>query len=275
MPQIRDYLDRIGYDGPTAPNLETLRALHRAHILAVPYENLDVQMLRPLTSGRDAAWDKIVGRRRGGWCYEMNGVFGLALELLGFDVTRVAGGVGRGGAPGMAGNHLVNLVRLEDGSWIADVGLADGPREPFRLAAHGFDAAGFSFRVEDLGDGGWRLHNHAFGAAPYFDFRPEQANEALLERVCQSIQSNPESPKLLNALAMRHTPQGLLQLRGRILREITPEGIVSETLMNSAEEWAEVLATRFDLDLPEAASIWPRVAARHEVLFPAAAPAAS
>lgn len=269
MPQIRDYLDRISYDGPTTANLETLRALHRAHILAVPYENLDVQLLRPLTPSRDAAWDKIVSRRRGGWCYEMNGVFGLALELLGFDVTRVAGGVGRGGAPGMAGNHLVNLVRLDSGAWIADVGLADGPRDPFRLEAHSFDAAGFGFRVEDLGDGGWRLHNHAFGAAPYFDFRPERADEALLETVCQAIQTNPESPKLLNALAMRHTPEGLLQLRGRVLRDIHADGIVSETLVNSATEWAETLRSRFDLDLPEAESIWPRVAARHEALFAA------
>jgi N-hydroxyarylamine O-acetyltransferase len=267
MPDLKDYLDRIGYAGAIAADLETLRALHRAHILAVPYENLDVQLGRPLTAGREAAWDKIVGRRRGGWCYEMNGTFGLALELAGFDVTRVAGGVGRGGAPGMAGNHLVNLVRLGDEVWIADVGLADGPRDPFRLEAHAFSAAGFDFRVEDLGDGGWRLHNHAFGAAPYFDFRPELADEDLLERVCLAIQTNPESPKKLNALAMRHTPEGLLQLRGRVLREIRADGTVTETLIDTAEDWARLLSERFGLDLPEATSLWPRVSARHEALF--------
>ncbi|WP_176695842.1 arylamine N-acetyltransferase family protein [Phenylobacterium immobile] len=269
MPDLREYLDRIAYDGPVSPSLDVLHALHRAHILAVPYENLDVQLGRPLTASREAAWEKIVGRRRGGWCYEMNGVFGLALELAGYDVTRVAGGVGRGGAPGMAGNHLVNLVRLPEGFWIADVGLADGPQDPFRLEAHAFSAAGFDFRLEDLGDGAWRLHNHDLGAAPYFDFRPVLADEALLESVCQAIQTHPESPKKLNALVMRHTPSGLLQLRGRVLREVTPEGRVAETLIATAAEWADVVRTRFDLDLPEAASLWPQISARHDTLFAA------
>ncbi len=63
-----------------------------AHLRAIPYENLDVQLGRPVTIGRDAVLDKVIGRGRGGWCYEMNGVLGWALEQLGFKITRLAGG---------------------------------------------------------------------------------------------------------------------------------------------------------------------------------------
>ena len=68
--QLGAYLDRIGYDGALAPDLATLTALHRHHLLAIPYENLDVQLGRELTLDIDAIYEKIVRRRRGGWCYE-------------------------------------------------------------------------------------------------------------------------------------------------------------------------------------------------------------
>jgi N-hydroxyarylamine O-acetyltransferase len=70
---LQAYFDRIGFAGPARPDLATLRAIHRAHLLAVPYENLDVQLGRPVTLDPAHAFDKIVRRRRGGWCYEMKG----------------------------------------------------------------------------------------------------------------------------------------------------------------------------------------------------------
>ena len=87
------YLARIGHTGPVQPDLATLRAVHRAHHFAIPYENLDVQLKRPVVTDPAAAFDKIVTRRRGGWCYEMNGVLGWALAEIGFNVTyRMSGG---------------------------------------------------------------------------------------------------------------------------------------------------------------------------------------
>lgn len=265
MTDLARYLDRIGFKGPTTPTLETLQALHRAHLLAVPYENLDLQFGRTLGTSPKAAFDKLVVRRRGGWCYEMNGVFAMALEAIGFQVTRIAGGGGRGGAPGMTGNHLVVLVQLDE-PWIADVGFADGPRDPFPVRPHAFTCAGFEFRLEALPAGAWRLHNHAAGSAPYYDFSLAAADEALLAEVCQRIQTNPESPKRLNAIVIRHTPAGLLQLRGRVLRDIGPDG-ATERLIDSAEEYTALLRDSFDLDLPDAAALWPRITARHRALF--------
>src|SRR5439155_12169680 len=81
------YLERIGYAGPREPGFETLAALHRAHMLSVPFENLDIHLGRRLVLDREANFEKIVVRHRGGWCYELNGLFALLLERLGFRVT--------------------------------------------------------------------------------------------------------------------------------------------------------------------------------------------
>jgi N-hydroxyarylamine O-acetyltransferase len=105
---IEAYLARIGLRAPVEPNLAGLQALHRAHLPAIPYENLDVQLGRPVTIARPPIFDKIVTRRRGGWCYEMNALLGWALGELGFKVTHATGPVMREAAGEInAGNHLV------------------------------------------------------------------------------------------------------------------------------------------------------------------------
>ncbi|MDQ0462556.1 N-hydroxyarylamine O-acetyltransferase [Caulobacter ginsengisoli] len=266
--ELAAYLDRIGHAGPVRPDLATLRAVHRAHLLAIPYENLDVQLGRPLTTDPAAAYAKIVEGRRGGWCYEMNGLLGWALGEIGFNVTRMAGGavrVLRGEAA--VGNHLVLRVDL-DRPWIADAGFGDGPLDPYPLEAASFASAGYDFRLELQEDGWWRLHNHPAGGAPSFDFRSAPADEALLADRCDWLQTSPESGFVQNAVAQRHRPDRLLMLRGRVLRTATPTG-TQDRLIGSADEYVAMLAEDFGLDLPEAADLWPKIVARHEVVMAA------
>src|SRR5581483_10607757 len=136
---IRSYLARVGVSGPISRNLEGLRTLHRAHLYAIPYENLDVQLGWPVTIEIGPIYEKIVARRRGGWCYEMNGLLGWALSELGFEVTRCAGGVMREAAgDAMVGNHLVLRVVIPEGVYLADVGFGDGPLDPIRIAPGDF-----------------------------------------------------------------------------------------------------------------------------------------
>ena len=112
--ELSAYLHRIHFDGSVRPDLATLRAIHRAHQYAVPFENLDVQLHRPLVLDPEASYEKIVCRRRGGWCYEMNGVMEWALKEIGFEVMRVSAGVMRIQAgDAQLGNHLCLLVRLD------------------------------------------------------------------------------------------------------------------------------------------------------------------
>ena len=93
--ELSAYLHRIQFDGGVLPDLATLRAIHRAHQYAIPFENLDVLLRRSVALDLEANYDKIVRQRRGGWCYEMNGVMGWALEQIGFQVLRMSAGVMR------------------------------------------------------------------------------------------------------------------------------------------------------------------------------------
>ncbi len=265
--RLAAYLRRIGFEGEARPDLATLRAVHRLHLLAIPYENLDVQLGRPVTIDPVDAYARIVEGGRGGWCYEMNGLLGWALGEIGFPVTRMAGGVHRATVGDQAvGNHLVLRVDLDEQGWLADVGFGDGPSEPWRIAAGPISDAGFDFRLDQMTDGWWRLHNHPRGGAPSFDFRNAPADEALLAARCAWLQTAPESSFVQNAVVQRLRPDGQAVLRGRTLKLLTPTD-ATERRLESAAEYVDVLAGVFALDLPEAAGLWPGICARHEALF--------
>ena len=131
---IGRYLDRIGYTGSREPTLETLRDLHRAHHFAVPFENLDIGLGRPITLDEQSIFAKIVGHRRGGFCYELNGLFAALLRALGFQVAMLTAGVYNKGRAsfGPDFDHLTLRVDLER-PWLADVGFGDAFLHPLPL----------------------------------------------------------------------------------------------------------------------------------------------
>jgi N-hydroxyarylamine O-acetyltransferase len=130
--RVDAYLDRIGYHGSREPTAETLRQLQRAHLLAVPFDTLDILLGRPIVLSVPSFYDKIVSRRRGGFCYELNGLFGWLLEQLGFTVALLSARVLATSEPGPEFDHLVLLIETEE-SLIADVGFGDSFLEPLRL----------------------------------------------------------------------------------------------------------------------------------------------
>jgi N-hydroxyarylamine O-acetyltransferase len=267
---IDAYLERIGLTRPLPPTLETLTAVHRAHLRAIPYENLDVQLGRPVTIERPAIFDKIVGRRRGGWCYEMNGLLGWALGGLGFRVTRVAGAVMREAmGDAFIGNHLVLKVELEEGLYLADVGFGDGPLDPIRVAPGDFLSAGYSFGLSRIDDDWWRLRNHPLGGAKSFDFTLNRADEAVLATRCLDLQTQEWSPFVQNLVCQRYTLDVLTILRGRVVRTVRPADY-EDRILKSAEELVQFLEEGFDLHVPEAASLWPKICARHDIIMAAA-----
>ena len=269
---VQAYLDRIGFGGVPRPDLETLRALHRGHSLSISYENLDVQLGRPVTIDPADAFEKIVRRGRGGWCYEMNGLLGAVLEDIGFKVTRLAGAVLRDlRGEASIGNHLVLLVDLGGEPWIADVGFGDGSRDPYPLKEGPVRSDGYEYRLEKVDGEWWRLHNHPQGGAPNFDFTLEPANPAQLAARCEELQTSPASVFVMTAICQRHMGDEIRLLRGRAFRRLKP-GWQEDSMVDTAEDFVALLKREYELDLPEAAAIWPRVYARHEELF-AKAPA--
>lgn len=265
---VQAYLDRVGFQGTARPDLATLRALHRGHSLSITYENFDVQLGRPVTIDPAAAFEKIVRRGRGGWCYEQNGLFAAVLDEVGFKVTQLAGAAYRAVRGDEAvGNHLVLLVDLDGAPWIADVGFGDGPRDPYPLTEGEIVSDGWVYRLERLDTDWWRLHNHPAGGAPNFDVSLEPADLAQLSAKCQELQTSPASAFVTTAIAQRHMPGEIRMLRGRAFRRITLDG-KTDHVIDDAAAFVALLKNEFELDLPEAASIWDRVCARHEEMFP-------
>jgi N-hydroxyarylamine O-acetyltransferase len=260
------YLARIGLDHRPPATLAGLTAIHRAHLTAISYENIDVQLGRPVGIERPAIYDKIVGRRRGGWCYEMNGILGWALGELGFTVTRATGAVMRAAAgDAKNGNHLVLKVALEEGVYLADVGFGDGPFDPIRIVTGPFAARGFPFALAQMDDDWWRLSDLR-ASAKSFDFHLAPADETLLAEKCAFLQTAPASPFVQNLVAQRHTADGHAILRGRIMSRVTPEA-ATERVLSDADDLVATLQDVFDLDVPEAAMLWPKICARHEAVL--------
>ena len=131
MMDVVAYLNRIKYRGSTEPTLETLRGIHRAHLLTVPFENLDIHRNKPIVLNEAALFEKIIVNKRGGYCYELNGLLASLLREMGFDVTMFSSNVIHGGIPAEI-DHLTLLIQLDD-RYIVDVGFGDSSRLPLRL----------------------------------------------------------------------------------------------------------------------------------------------
>ncbi len=260
-PDLGRYLERIGYDGSLEPSLETLRALQRAHLRAIPYENLDIHLGTPIGLGASRAFAKLVTARRGGWCFEMNGLFAWVLEMLGYRVRMVAGAVGRERVGEDAvGNHLVLLVDLGD-LILTDVGFGDGPLEPLPLAEGGYRLGSFEFRIERSGEW-WTLRNHEHGGAPSFEFTLEPRELGWFAAKCQELQTSPASGFVQKTICQRYAGDTILSLRGAVLRTIDGAG-PSEHVVGSAAEYDAVLRERFGLSIPAVGRLWDLVWVRH------------
>lgn len=262
-PAARDrYLARIGYVGALSPDIEVLRALHRAHLLAIPYENLDIHLGRTLTLDPHAIFEKLVVDRRGGWCYEMNGLFGRVLESLGFEVRYLSGAVGRVTRGESAeGNHLVLLVTL-DRPWIVDVGFGDGFLEPLPLEQGDYRQGFLDFRVMQV-DERWVVYSHEYSGADSFDFTLEPRVLADFSHQSHELQTSPASGFVQTTVCQRFVEDGIVTLRGAVLRHVTVHGVTARTI-ERADEYVDLLRDEFGLAPRGAAALFPRVWARHQ-----------
>jgi N-hydroxyarylamine O-acetyltransferase len=268
---LNNYLRRVGFEAFPRADLPTLRALHRAHVQSVPFENLDVQLHRLVTLDTQEIYEKVVERRRGGWCYELNGLMGWALQEIGFDVMRMTAGVMRESLGNQQlGNHLCLLVRLER-PYLVDVGFGSSLVEPLALERGDRADAPYRVALAQVDEAYWRFTEQEQGASFSFDFEPVPADESLLAAKCQYQQSAAASPFVQNLVAKRRVADAHLTLRGRVLTRTGPVG-TEKTVINSAHELLACLREHFHLDVPEIASVWPVICARHEALFNSKAP---
>ncbi len=157
------YLNRTGYRGPLEPTVATLRDLHRCHVQAIPFENLEIMLGRPVHLDLPSVQAKLVMNRRGGYCYEHNLLFAAVLERLGYAVTGLSARVTMGTGKLRPPTHMCLRAEADGAPWLADVGFGgDGlleplPMRPGQRARQGGGA--WEYALADQGAGTWALRS--------------------------------------------------------------------------------------------------------------------
>jgi N-hydroxyarylamine O-acetyltransferase len=241
---VTAYLDRIGVPRPAVADDAVLRELSRAHQATVPFENLSIHLGEPISLDPDDLFDKVVRRRRGGFCYELNGLFALLLVELGYSVDRVAARVRRGdGTFGPLFDHLALIV---DDRWIVDVGF--GRHSSYPLAAGSREDQvdpGGRFRVAGAGHGDLDIHRD--GVPQY---RIERRPRDLLdfEPACWWQQSWPPSHFRTGPVCSRLDGDDRITLSGRKLVR-SSGGAGTETPLESDEAVLAAYRIHFGIEL--------------------------
>lgn len=253
--ELAAYFERIGYRGDGAATLETLSRLHRLHPAAIPFENLDPFLGRPVLLERRAIFDKLVGEKRGGYCFEHNALFMQVLRSLGFEVTGLAARVQWNRPQGTVAprGHMLLCLRHDGGAWLVDVGFGGltqtaplrfvddveqpTPHEPFRVVAHDR-----SWLVQArIGDQWPTLYR--FDLTPQFDVDYAVSSYYL--------STHPQSQFVTGLLAARAVEGGRLALAGNRLTIHRTGGASERHEMATAAALLETLEDRFDIAVPE------------------------
>jgi arylamine N-acetyltransferase len=255
--ELAGYFDRVGYPGAAEPTVETLHALVAAHNRSIPFENLDPLMGIPVADLSAAALtDKLVQRRRGGYCYEQNGLMGYVLAELGFGVERLSGRVvwmnPDGPLPAQTHQVLSVTVPGVEGRFLVDVGfggqtltspirLEAGPvqqtrHEPYRLREHG---EGLLLEAEIRGE--WQ---------PLYTFTARPQPQIDLEVGSWYVSTHPKSVFVVGLSAALATDDARWNLRGRHLA-IHHAGDTERIRFDTAAEVLDALTNRFGIDLAD------------------------
>ncbi|WP_410584442.1 arylamine N-acetyltransferase family protein [Amycolatopsis sp. lyj-108] len=261
---IDAFLDRLEYRDPVRPDPATLRKLHRAWRLRVPYENFDVQLGRPISLTPEALIDKFARRGRGGLCYEMNGALALLLRAAGFTVTIVEGAILRATrGEGQWGNHIALLIDVDGESWLADTGIGDAFLEPLPLREGTHWQGELAFRMERLDAGTWRMHHHPGGTIDSSDFRTTPRDIA--EFAERARNTSPDSALARVLVAQHHRDGRELALRARTVKRGDADRRTLSTLDEFAETLREFRIPLEDFSADELAALWAKTEEQHEV----------
>ena len=251
---LDSYFARIGYEGPREATLEVLRALHLRHAQAIPFENLSPFVGLPVAIDLPSLEKKLVGARRGGYCFEQNALFSAVLEALGFEVTRLAARVMWNVPSGVVTPraHMVLKVRIGGQDYQADVGfggltqtaplLIDGgeqstPHEKFRISR-----AGDTYMIEARAGGEWR-------ALYRFDLTPQLPIDYTYSNYY--VATNPASPFVNGLMLCRPHENGRYTLSNRMFSSYAKDGAVERHELKNANELVGVLREQFLIDPPE------------------------
>ena len=255
------YFARIGYHGPRTPTLATLQAIVQQHTQTIPFENLNPFLRLPVKLDLESLQTKLVHSRRGGYCFEQNGLLRQVLLALGFQSKPLGARVVWNRAPGdlPPRSHMVQLLTIDGQPYIADVGFGGmTPTAPLRLAPglvqetphepYRFVTAGEDYILEALVGESWR-------ALYRFDLAAQQPADYELSNfwVCH----HPDSHFISGVSAALAVPGQRYALRNNQLTIHHTQGISETRVLTSVAELHEVLDTVFGITVPSAVDAAP------------------
>jgi N-hydroxyarylamine O-acetyltransferase len=251
---LRAYLTRIGHSGSVRPDLATLRELALLHPCAIPFENLNPFLRRPVLLDTGSIQEKLVRGGRGGWCFEHNLLLGTALAAIGYDVNGLSGRVVWNVPPGVirARSHMVLHVMLTGTPYIVDVGFGGStptaplelepdieqptPHEPFRLTR-----VNSAFLLEAKLEGNWKgLYS--------FDLQPQTLPD--YEMPNWHLCNHPESHFLAGVVAARVDRDRRYALRNFDLAVHFPDGFTERRALANGREIRQALEEIFHIEVP-------------------------
>ncbi|WP_310393499.1 arylamine N-acetyltransferase [Hymenobacter sp.] len=249
------YTARIGYHGPLAHSLETLVGLHRAQAFSIPFENLDLHRNRPIALDPASLQRKLVAEERGGYCYELNGLFRLVLLELGFSVTGLVGRNLIAGHPLRPRAHQVLRVEAAGHSWLADLGFGtNGLIEPIPLVADAESHQFFDhYRLRAAPHHNYHLQLQIGGEwQSLYTFTLDEAQPSDYQMMNFFYSQSPDSPFRKQRICTRAAPDFRVSLVDRELKIRRADGITTAQLLTDAA-YEQALATYFGIRLPVAA----------------------
>ncbi len=254
------YLARLGYEGRPGVSVEELTELHRRHLAAVPYENLEIMLGRPPSVAPLDSLARVGRVGRAGYCFHQNGALETVLGDLGYAVERRAGHVWTTDDDRWTGvlNHLVLVVSglpTDDnpgGHWWPDVGLGDAIAEPLPLVVGEYDQGGFGYGLTDVGEDGWSFRADPTGSFAGVEVAGRPTEEQIAERH-RSLSTPPDGRFARVLVVQRRMPDHVDVVRGCLAHTITPgdEPGSSGTELTTYDDWRGALVDGCGLSLAE------------------------
>lgn len=250
------YLERLAYRGSRQPDLATLAALQWAHLRQIPFENLSIHSGEAIVLDEVQLFRKIVERRRGGFCYELNGLFAALLRELGYRVSLLAARVaGDDGAYGPEFDHLCLAVLLDGSTYLVDVGFGDCFLQPLPLTPEAPPSlqGRHHYRIQAQG-GLFTLQQRpaqaeaGAGWADEYLFELQAHALADFEPMCRFHQSSPDSHFTRKRICSKATENGgRISLSERRLIITAADGLKTESLLPSEAAYQQALLEHFGI----------------------------
>jgi len=250
--EIEKYLERIGYIGSIKPTIGLLNALQKKHLLNIPFENLDIHYKIPIELNLANIFEKVVIKRRGGFCYELNGIFHELLNSIGFNVKMISARVFNQEQQIFSPefDHLAIIAKIDSIDYLADVGFGEFAFGPLKVELNTIqnDERG-SFRIERYDDLYYNVSKQVGeNWVPEYMFTLKKRDLSEFKDMCHYNQTSPLSHFTQNKFCSLPTENGRITVTAKKIK-ITEGDSVAELQLNSEEEFLVALEKYFHIRL--------------------------